>query len=97
MNRPPTEMEKRVLDAILLAVSAPPPPSDDEPFIDWDAVSRAAIRAMREPTKEMIAEGNDKIEYDLDHGYPSTGPSVEILPTSARDAWRAMIDAASPP
>lgn len=108
--REPTEMELRVVKACCLgwayyknlnvsyevvqvACSWPKCGCGDGPI----QRARAAIRAMREPTKEMIAEGNDKIEYDLDYGYPSTGPSVEILSTSARDAWRAMIDAASPP
>ena len=41
--------------------------------------TRAAIRAMREPTKDMFAATEGECGYVTE------------------DAWRAMIDAASPP
>lgn len=48
--------------------------------------ARAAIRAMREPTDDMIVDGGDALDPD---GYR---PWDLALP-----AWRAMIDAASSP
>ena len=53
----------------------------------WIESSRAAIRAMREPTHKMIDAYSDPLPMCCDE--PWNGPS-------AKDAWQAMIDAASP-
>lgn len=43
-------------------------------------VARAALRAMREPTEEMVGAGSDVVD--------------DLLPFWARMVWLAMIDAA---
>lgn len=86
MTRTPTEMELRVAWALLFNEAG------DRPHTPWAALSdlfqavmirkaRAAIRAMREPTKEMRRIGANGL----------------VTPTRAGHAWQAMIDAASPP
>ncbi len=87
--REPTEMELRVTQAICCADSA----SRGEPgecaypecgCADIPGMARAAIRAMREPTESMT---------DTGMGYAGND---DIL-CAVGIAWRAMIDAASPP
>lgn len=62
-----TEMEVRVARAMFLAYATkqnPPWPGGDvpEPFIRCRIeTARAAIRAMREPTREMLEAGDRKI------------------------------------
>lgn len=45
----------------------------------WTDVARAALQALREPSEEMLTEGDELITSSLD---------------SSRDVWRAMIDKA---
>ena len=68
----PTEMELRVAKAI----------SGFGLGEDRIAVARAAIRAMREPTADMIGPGKGALLYE---------GAAEI-----KQSWRSMIDAASP-
>lgn len=67
-------------------------------------VSAAAVRQAlsdagyvivpKEPTKQMIASGNDEIDERVEmDGYPSTGYYCLIEATCARDAWQAMLTA----
>jgi hypothetical protein len=86
----PTEMELRVCDAITLDLHNQKKPIKHHPdgrsYIEFDtrSAARAAIRAMREPTPEMMSECENL------HG-PLT--RCEIHPS---EMWTAMIDAASP-
>ncbi len=62
-------------------------------------LARIAIKAMREPTKEMIVVGGDKIDDCLDSNYDSNadGESYHyntMKPGSQTDVYQAMIDAA---
>jgi hypothetical protein len=56
--------------------------------------ARAAIAAMREPSKEMVLAGYDKINENIDFwNYDSdTGYAVEDIATT--ETWHSMIDAA---
>ena len=54
MTREPTEMEQRVTDALFDSL-----PGKLE-LSDAHRAARAAIRAMREPTEEMIEAGFDE-------------------------------------
>lgn len=62
MTRPPTEMELRVARAICSERGLDPDISFRSPYypewLDWVDEARAAIRAMREPTKEQIMAAN---------------------------------------
>lgn len=86
----PTEMELRVARAIFAAVA-----EDFDKlsgFVRMDALSqaRAAIRAMREPTEEMVTAGF-VAGNEADDPY---GPGNHAV--TAAPVWQAMIDAASP-
>lgn len=77
----PTEMEIRVAEAILRASGF------SEEHVKywaphWIAESRAAILAMREPTKDMRRASDDVFNQE------------PTIPPSASEYWRAMIDAA---
>ena len=88
MKREPTEMELRCAEAFRTA--------DVNMGIDGARLScvRAVIRAMREPTKEMLDAAVQALTepdtFDLD-AFP------DQIPVAAALAWKAMIDAASPP
>jgi len=100
----PTEMELRVLAAITKAevewlrqagdaldglqeeVSAPLPL----------ALARAAIRAMREPTREMLLAGESAYSDFEDEGLDSEGTYQFVRPGHEAATYAAMIDAASP-
>ena len=71
MTREPTEMELRVAEA-MGGVGC-----DDY----WVGLARAAIRAMREPTTEMLRDA-------------LIGMPVRTEPAAA--IWEVLIDAASP-
>ena len=74
-----SEMIDRVADALAEAI--------DQDSIDYRAMARAAIKAMREPTDEMRAavENDDSIQGGLDDCNQHDIPD---------EAWRLMIDAA---
>lgn len=82
-----SEMIERVGVAIHAALTAADFEASHMRTEQLIAVARAAIQAMREPTREMQAavEADDVIQGGLDdcnqHGIPD-------------DAWRLMIDAA---
>jgi len=52
---------------------------------DWDGMGHAAIRAMRRPTKAMLAA-------DMELG--GYGWGDDCFPADPREIWRAMIDEA---
>ena len=97
--REPTEMELRVAATMVKALSRVWADLDSVERGIYTDVARAAIRAMREPTKDMIIKGNYAADehVSIDHGYPSTGPSVEIDVLCAAATWKAMLNVASPP
>lgn len=97
----PTEMELRVAKAIYAVDHHPehwetsvlPFPSELERRIDE---ARAAIRAMREPTKEMCLTGNDEVaRHCYEEGSESMGSWTHFEPWCAQKTWQAMIDAAT--
>ena len=71
-----SEMIERVARAIRPALSF------DAPVSLSHEAARAAIDAMREPTKGMIEVGRNAIGSDFDHW------------AAPDDTWRTMIDAA---
>lgn len=79
----PTEMELRVAKALSRSDAFDPTHTDE----DYVNMARAAIRAMREPTKEMMDAYLDAEPMLDDEGWNGA---------PAKDAWQAMIDAASP-
>lgn len=75
-------MVERVKSAIILAM----PYLRPDPEIDYDAVARAAIAEMREPTEAMAREGLETGEFEN-----------EIIRSTIRQpiiVWQAMIDKA---
>tara|TARA_R110000868_G_scaffold95522_3_gene262651 strand:- start:12540 stop:12827 length:288 start_codon:yes stop_codon:yes gene_type:complete len=92
MTREPTDMEERVARAICTEIcedhlaSGFAGPQDFQKGLDVDwpeylPTARAAIRAMREPTTEMLREA----------GLGATSSTEDIA-----YMWETMIDAASP-
>jgi len=78
MTRKPTEMEERVAEAIKSVDDSKPKGGLGASYL---SLARAAIRAMRTPTTEMLR--------DALIGMPvRTEPAAEI--------WEVLIDAASP-
>ena len=78
MTRFMTEMETRVAEAIKSADYSKPTGGLGATYL---SLARAAIRAMREPTTEMLREA----------GLGATSSTEDIA-----YMWEAMIDAASP-
>lgn len=60
-------------------------------------LARAAIEAMREPTKEMIIAGNDTIDECIDFWNYDSGAGYCVETFAANRALTAMIDAALTP
>jgi hypothetical protein len=65
-------------------------------------VARAAIRAMREPTKDMALAGDDVLSDCMDSDWSSNADGDRfdynyLRSGSAGRTWQAMIDAATPP
>lgn len=107
MSKPPTEMIERVarsfcggLDDKLIqhhrwgdnGLAEP----DGDPVPMWTChinSAIAAIAAMREPTREMIDDGNTVTINAGDIWEPSDGISYSG-PSCALECWQAMIDAA---
>jgi hypothetical protein len=94
-----SEMVERVARAIALAQLD----NDTRAVVDpntWPVaesycdMARAAIEAMREPTKVMIYVGNNEIEDCHDSWSYDSGSGCLIEPEAARNAWQSMIDAA---
>lgn len=83
MTRDPTEMELRVAKTLEKYRALEPQHSD---YID---AARAAIRAMREPTDEMLTCG-----YAA--GYAADDGVDEVTEVLAEIVYTAMIRAASP-
>jgi hypothetical protein len=81
----PTEMEVRVCEAMKRCAI------NDA---SYEALARAAIRAMREPTPEMIEAADLKSGVFCNGLYVSRASDYE---TPHKFIWTAMIDAASPP
>jgi hypothetical protein len=63
-------------------------PVEERPAFDCQALARAAIAAMREPTQDMITAGIEHHEIDYERQDPSD------ISVNARDSYRAMLDAA---
>jgi hypothetical protein len=78
MNREPTEMELRVAEAIKSADYSKPAGGLGTTYL---SLARTAIRAMREPTTEMLRDA-------------LIGMPVRTEPAAA--IWEVLIDAASP-
>lgn len=101
----PTEMELRVAESMREFVKQPLANIKSlEPVLvgslgdAWVPIARAAIRAISEPTKEMLLAGNYAISSNMyTDGYESSGYYCVLEPHAANEAWKAMIDAASPP
>ena len=92
--REPTEMELRVAAVIEPAAFGDYDESRLPGYyanLKYDALlsARAAIRAMREPTKDMCDEGATEL-CCFDRGGDSGSEY-------AMNTWKAMIDTASPP
>ena len=77
-------MIKRVADA--MAERGVNDPGLAKAVVDWGDYARAAIKAMREPTREMDGAG-----YDVE-GLP--GWTADRRAETHLNVWRAMIDAA---
>jgi hypothetical protein len=97
-----TEMVMRVARA-LFDKEQPNGDGRDHPQ-DYEDLARAAIRAMREPTEEMVDMGGRGIARDTQYfggamtlaRYSSHQVEAENR-LRADAAWAAMIDAATPP
>lgn len=87
--REPTEMELRAAQALAVARGCRWERCSDNDREMVIEEARAAIRAMREPTRAMRDDGAAEF-YGFNPEWNS--PSEYIT-----DAWAAMIDAASPP
>lgn len=64
--------------------------------VTYEELARAAIVALREPTKEMAEAGNTELENCTDRGYDSRAeqPYTVIISGAPTDIYNAMIDAA---
>jgi hypothetical protein len=80
------EMIERVARAIAAEISE----HADLSKISYELAAAAAIRSMRDPTKDMEAAGDDLDDW----GVPSNPGSGNA---SALAHWTAMIDAVVPP
>ena len=87
MTREPTEMETRVAKALDDVIDG----WYDAQSINTVDLARAAIRAMREPNDMMLQAQSDTME----HHYFGDGVYDQTEEVRA-EAYRAMIDAASP-
>ncbi len=100
-----TEMEYRVAEAMYSDANPNGPSFGDYVGIDlWLKSARAAIRAMREPTEEMVDMGGRGIARDTQYfGGAMTLARYSSHEVEAQNrlradaAWAAMIGAATPP
>lgn len=67
---------------------------DPDHYFTAMAMARAAIEAMRKPTKEMLVAGNDATKEHIDFYDYDSGASYEVEPLAAFAALNAMINAA---
>lgn len=83
MEREATEMERRVAESLGNYL--------DDNLTDDDRLdaARKAIRAMYEPTEDMIDSGSGALS-GFDNDWETTHERVPLV-------WSEMIDAASPP
>lgn len=65
-----------------------------EAGIDLSPIARAVLRAMRDPTKEMIYDGNTGIDDCIDFYNYDSGSGYTVEPHAAYHTWQKMIDAA---
>lgn len=74
-----------------------------EPFVTWQdpdrrgtalMMARLALKAIREPSKEMIEPGYTAMDEAVDFYNYDSGAGYFIEPSGPADVWRAMIDAA---
>jgi agmatine/peptidylarginine deiminase len=94
MTREPTEMEERVAAALYAVNDAKLAPHHRSPWPkcmahvreEYIGLARAAIRAMRNPTDDVVMAAHNKTLESWDFMAPGVFP----------DAFNAMIDAASP-
>lgn len=86
------DMVERVSEAIMASAKSQTSGFDDYPAsgLDYDALARAAIEAMREPTVDMKYVGSGIIRNSA-----AIGGFAELA--RAKDVWSAMIDAALTP
>lgn len=108
VNREPTEMELRVAKVLCCrdGCEAAALPAKCHAHYHLNKV-RAAIRAMRESTNDMMNAGSSviaEIHQQEIRGEEAGKRHLEEIPAlrwsyrqEARESWRAMIDAASPP
>lgn len=89
-----SEMVDRVAEAIADAIEANSE-ADSENFME--ALSRAAIGAMKLPTKKMIIDGNYEIDDHIDFYNYESGAGYPVEPQAAVACWSAMIDTALGP
>ena len=85
-----SEMIERVAKAIWEAKG-----SSQDVEAAFHEMARAAIAAMREPTKHMLAKGETAVDNNIDSTSDTEG-SYDIINRmgAAAGSWRAMIDAA---
>lgn len=62
--------------------------------IDLQSITKAAIKAMREPSKEMIDAGYTEINNCIDHYCYDSGSGYTLEAFAPTSAWQTMIDAA---
>jgi hypothetical protein len=94
MSLPYTEMEERVARAIWEASSGPMDFITPDGFAAAILEARAAIRAMREPTEDMLVAG---AIVEVDTGWGGRGSYKPVGDAYRETRWKQMIDAASPP
>lgn len=104
MTREPTEMELRVAEVLKEAIGkALDATSISTRHGDWTAIgggsidlvdlASAAIRAMREPTADVVEAGHTGSQDSSGNMSDACGFPPHLIPY----CWNAMIDAASPP
>jgi len=57
-------------------------------------MARAAIEAMMEPSKMMVAAGYEKINENIDFWNYESGSGYSVEDIAPSETWRAMIQAA---
>lgn len=105
MSREPTEMELRVAKAIWDCREVGFPKFTRQTWDQGTLLAReatlhlacAAIRVMREPTKEMCVAGIDEGCSQIDYDEVSGQTNCSLRSDAPGMIWQAMIDAASPP
>lgn len=89
-------MENEMIKRVARAIADANMEDYDELKELHDALARAAIAAMREPTEAMIEVGNDQIDWWRGTHEKEWAPMPEDSTTceeDVKDAYQAMIDA----